>query len=186
MSVEQVTTAEQLWQLPEVPGRRYALAKGELIEAPGAGARRGLIAGLIYRLLVAVAAEHGLSYVFGDGVGYITSRNPDSVRIPDASFVAYDHVPEEGVPQGFWPMAPDLAVEIVSPSDSARDLHAKVREYLRAGTRLVWVVWPDEHAVTVYTSSGAARELGADDVLDGAGVLPGFQTRVAGLFELNQ
>lgn len=184
MSIKQVATAEQLWHLAEVPGKRFELVKGEPTEVPGAGARHGLIAGIIYRLLVAVASEHGRGYTFGDGVGYITSRNPDSVRIPDASFIAYERVPKEGVPQGFWPLAPDLAVEIVSPNDNARELHTKVREYLMTGTRMVWVVWPDEHAVTTYTPSGAARELGADDVLDGGDVLSDLQVRVADLFEL--
>ena len=137
MSVKQLLTAEQLWELPEAPGKRHELVKGELVEVPGAGALHGLIAGLIYRLLAGFVDEQGLGYAFGYGVGYILGRDPDLVRIPDASYVARERVPRSGIPEGFWPIAPDLAVEVVSPHDRAEDIHGKVREYLAAGTRLV-------------------------------------------------
>ncbi len=183
MSVKQLLTAEELWAMPEAPGKRYELVRGELVEVPPAGALHGLIAGLIYRLLAAFD-EQGLGYAFPDGVGYIIRRDPDVVRIPDASFVSRGRIPAGGVPKGFWPFAPDLAVEIVSPGDTATELRAKVREYLDAGTRLVWVAWPDERAVTVYGPAGEVRELGPDDALDGADVLPGFRVRVAELFRV--
>ena len=182
MAIKQLLTAEQLWTLPDVPGKRFELVKGELIEVPGAGAVHGLIVGVIYHLLAAFVAGRELGYVFGDGVGYVLARDPDLVRIPDASFVARERVPAGGVPEGFWPFAPDVAVEVVSPHDRADDVHSKVREYLEAGTRLVWVVWPRHRAVTAYTGDGQAREWRGDDELDGGDVLPGFRVRVAELF----
>ncbi len=117
-------------------------ADGELVEVPPAGALHGLIVRVFLRLLDPFVLARDLGEVFGDGVGYIIRRDPDVVRIPDASFVSRARIPAGGVPRGFWPFAPDLAVEIVSPGDSATELRAKVREYLDAGTRLVWVVWP--------------------------------------------
>ncbi len=133
-------------------------------------------------LLLRFAMEHDLGVVCGDSTSYVLQYDPDVVRIPDVSFVAKARVPETGVPAGFWPFAPDLAVEIVSPTDLAEDVHGKVLEYLEAGARLVWVLWPRDRRVTVYTSAAAGYELGPDDVLDGGDVLPGFEAEVSGLF----
>ena len=182
MAIKQLLTAEQLWALPEEPGKRYELVKGELVEVPGAGGVHGLLVKVLLRLLDPFALAHGLGEVFADGVGYIIARGPDVVRIPDVSFVARERVPAGGVPEGFWPFAPDLAVEVVSPHDRADDVRGKVREYLEAGTRLVWVVWPRHRAVAVYTPDGQGREWRGDGELDGGDLLPGFRVRVAELF----
>jgi Uma2 family endonuclease len=104
------------------------------------------------------------------------------VRIPDVSFIAQARLPDGSVPEGFIPGAPDLAVEIVSPGDRAEEVYGKVREYLDAGARLVWVVWPRHRAVTAYPPDGQSRELREDDELDGGAVLPGFRVRVGDLF----
>ncbi|HET7034174.1 MAG TPA: Uma2 family endonuclease [Thermomicrobiaceae bacterium] len=179
-------TAEELWALPEQPGVRYELAEGVLVEVPGAGAVHNLIAALVYRLMYAVAQGGNLGLVFTDGVGYILGRDPDIVRIPDVSFVARERIPEGGIPEGFWPGAPDLAVEIVSPNDLAQDVVDKVHEYLEAGTRMVWVLWPRRTLVMVYQQGGQLRELGPNDELSGGEVLPGLTARVASLFEVAQ
>lgn len=121
--------------------------------------------------------------VSGDGTGYVLSRDPDTLRIPDVSFVSAARLPGDEVPETFWPLAPDLAVEIVSPHDRAEDVHSKVREYLDAGTRMVWVLWPKRRSVTVYGVGGDSRELGPEDALDGDDVLPGLRVRVAELLE---
>ncbi len=184
MTVEQkLYTAEELWAMPDADGRRYELVEGELVEVPGAGALHGVISGNMYDHLRRYVSNHRLGVAFGDGVGYILARNPDRVRIPDASFVSRERIPATGLPEGYWPLAPDLAVEIVSPNDSAESLHARVREYLAAGTRLVWVVWPRSRSVTEYVPSGESREFQADGQLSGGEVLPGFTVRVAELFE---
>jgi Uma2 family endonuclease len=104
------------------------------------------------------------------------------VRIPDVSFIALARLPHGRVPEGYIDGAPDLAVEIVSPSDRAEDVYGKVREYLEAGTRLVWVVWPRYRAITAYTQDGQIRELRAGDELGGDDVLPGFRVPVAEIF----
>ncbi len=186
MGVKQLVTAEELWALPERPGVRYELVEGELVEVPGAGALHNVIAALVYELIRAFVRERDLGVVSTDGAGYILDRGPDLLRIPDVSFVSWERVPEEGIPEGFWPVAPDLAVEVVSPGDRADEVHDKVREYLDAGTRLVWVLWPRRRSVTAHTPDGVARELGPDDELDGGEVLPGFRARVAELFAVRR
>jgi len=176
-------TAEELWELPERPGVRYELVEGALVEVPGAG---GVHAELVMNLLLLLhpfVSGRDLGRVYADGLSYIIKRGPDLVRVPGVSFVSQGRIPAGGVPAGFWLGAPDLAVEVVSPNDLAEDVHGKVREYLAAGTRLVWVLWPKYQAVSVHAPGAPTRELGPDDELDGGDVLPGFRVRVAALFE---
>lgn len=187
MSVEQkLLTAEDLWEMPEVPGKRFELVDGELVEMPGAGMLHNLIAMFIYELLRNHDPDRTLGLVFGDGLGYILRREPDRLRIPDVSFISRDRMPEGGILEGFSPVAPDLAVEVVSPHDSASDLHDKVQDYLEAGTQLVWVVWPRRRSVTVHSAGGSSREIGPDGELDGGDLLPGFRAMVAALFEVSR
>ena|SRR5579875_299111 len=175
-------TAEELWELPECPGIRYELAEGVLVEMPGAGGVHAEIAFRIALLLHAFVVSRSLGRVFPDALAYILRRDPDVVRIPDVSFIAQLRIPETGMPEGFVPFAPDLAVEIVSPNDRASAVHDKVHEYLESGTRLVWVVWPHRRSVTVYLPEAAAREIESDGELEGGDVLPGFRVKVAELF----
>jgi Uma2 family endonuclease len=187
MDVKQLVTAEELLALPEVAGTRYELVDGELVAVPGASPLHGLLVELVLRLIGAYAREQDRGLAFADGTAYLLRRGPDRVRIPDVSFVAWARVPIEGVPdEGFWPFAPDLAVEIVSPGDRASDVHSKVDEYLAAGTRLVWVLWPQGQSVTARAAGGQPRELGPDDELDGGEVLPGFRIRVRELFAVRR
>lgn len=184
MSVKQLITIEDLWEMPEKPGVRFELVDGELVEVPGAGAVHTMIMVTLFKLLSECSQRHQYGIVFPDGLGYILSPHPGRLRIPDVSFVSRDRIPSTGIPEGFWPGAPDLAVEIVSPNDRAEDVHAKVGEYLEAGARAVWVLWPRERSVTVYGAAGSVNELGPDDELDGGDVLPGFSVRVDKLFDV--
>ncbi len=179
---ERLLTVDDLVALPERPGIRYELHKGKLVEMPGAGAQHNLLVGLVYRLLFAFVGQQRLGLVFSDGAAFVLRRNPDTVRIPDVSVVRRERVPVEGIPEGFWLGAPDLAIEIVSPHDRAEEVHERVRDYLVAGTRLVWVLWPKSRTVTVYWPDGTARELGPDEKLTGGDVLPGFDVTVSELF----
>lgn len=182
---KRLMTAEELWAMPEVPGKRFELADGELVEVPGSGGVHNLIAALLYELIRDGVRNQQRGWVFTDGVGFLLQRDPDVVRIPDVAFVARERMPGGQVPEGFVETAPDLAVEVVSPNDSANQVHEKVREYLEAGVRLVWVLWPRFRSVSVYSADGSYRELGADDELDGGEVLPGFRVKVEKLFEIS-
>ncbi len=181
---QRLMTAEELWDMPDIPGKQLELVRGELIAVPSPGAIHILIAALLYRLIYASVSERRLGIVFGDNMGYVLSRGPDTVRIPDVSFIAWDHVPESGIPEGSWQMPPDLAVEVVSPTDHADDVYDKAREYVESGVRIVWVLWSKRRAVSVHTRDEKTAELGSDDTLDGGNVLPGFSVRVGELFAI--
>lgn len=181
-SHSQTMTAEDLWKLRECPGVRYELLEGEPVELPGAGGVQAELVVRLFLVLHAFASSRSRGQVFPDALGYILRRHPDMVRIPDVSFIARDHIPETGMPEGFVPFAPDLAVEIVSPNDRAVEVHEKVHEYLEAGTRMVWVLCPRHRSVTVYLPAAIVRELGPDAELDGGEVLPGFRMQVADLY----
>jgi Uma2 family endonuclease len=181
---KQAITAEQFSAMPEIPGKRFELVQGELIEMPGAGLLHSVIAALVYRLIFSHAEEHNLGLAFPDGLGYILRRRPDIVRIPDVSFVSRERFSEGELPSGFCEGAPDLAVEVVSPNDIAEDVHDKVHEYLAMGTRAVWVLWPKSRTISVHTMDEVSRELSSGDELDGGDVLPGFRVRVADLFDV--
>jgi len=108
------------------------------------------------------------------------------VRIPDVSFVAWESVPEGDVSERFWEGAPTVAVEVVSPNDRADDIHDRLQDYLEAGTRQVWVLWPRRRSMSVYGPDVDTRELGPDDRITGGDILPGFDARVGDLFEVRR
>lgn len=135
------------------------------------------------RLLSAYARENRLGLV-GTEIGFRLHRDPDTVRAPDIAFVARDRLPTEGIPKKFADFPPNLAVEVVSPEDTASEVLKKVEEYLAAGVGLVWVVDPGTRTVTVYRSLQDVKILTADQALDGGDELPGFRVEVAEIFAL--
>lgn len=177
----QFMTAEELFQLPD-DDYKYELVEGELIRMPPTGAEHGDIAVNAGALLRNYVKAHDLGRVSAAETGFILKRNPDTVRAPDAAFIAKARIPPEGIPRTYWPFAPDLAVEVVSPHDRFDEVQEKVAEYFTAGTRLVWVVLPKTRTVLVYRSFHDVRSLGVDDELSGEDVIPGFTCQVAELF----
>ncbi len=125
---------------------------------------------------------HDLGEAYSGEVGFILSKDPDVVRAPDLAFVSHDRLKGVGE-DGYLPLAPDLAIEIVSPGDTSREVQRKVIKYLDAGTRMVWIVDPDLETVSVYRSLSDVRILKTEDTLDGADVLPGFTVKVQEIFE---
>ncbi len=184
MITKQAVTAEQFYEMPEVPGTQLELVRGEVVAVPSPGAIHNLIVALLYRLIYTSVSEQRLGIVFGDNMGYVLSRGLDTVRIPDVSFVAWDRVPDAGIPEGSWQTPPNLAVEVVSPSDQTADINDKAREYVESGVSLVWILWPKRRVVSIYTKDQMVRELGLDDELDGGDTLPGFSIRVNALFDI--
>lgn len=174
--------AEDLLSLP-ADGKTYELVQGELMIMVPAGARHGKIAGRLLYLLAEYVYRHNLGAVYAAETGFLIAREPDTVRAADVAFVAQDRLPPEGEePDGYRELAPDLVVEVASPYDSATYLQAKVTDWLAAGVRRVWVVYPDTRTITVYDPSGRAAILREDDVLDGEDALPGFRCTVKEVF----
>ena len=128
--------------------------------------------------------DNQLGRVFAAETGFRLSRNPDTVRAPDAAFVRQQRFPplQERTSSSYFPGAPDLAVEVVSPNDTAADVQAKVQDWLSHATQLVWVVYPSSRTVMVCRADGTASILTANDVLDGEDVLPGFRFPLERLF----
>lgn len=187
MSVKQrPVTVEELMEMAEVPGKSFELVDGEVVEMSPANARHGLIATRLAGMLDRFAQQQNLGLVTGDNVGYVLGRDPDHVRAPDVSFVAWDRAPDEDELNRYIEGAPTLAVEIVSPNDRAINVRAKVQAYLAAGTRQVWVLWPDQRSITVHDATVGVRELGPDATLDGGDILPGFSITVGDLFDIRR
>ncbi|HEV7903802.1 MAG TPA: Uma2 family endonuclease [Pyrinomonadaceae bacterium] len=179
----QLTTAEELLAMPD-DGFRYELVEGELRRMSPAGHNHGRI---VMRLAIPLGkfiADHNLGAAYAAETGFKLKSNPDTVRAPDVSFIRRERVEEIGETEGFWPGAPDLAVEVNSPGDRVGEVEEKVQEWLDAGTRLVWVVSPKLRVVTVYRSLTDIVTLTEKDLLDGGEVVPGFQFPVAELFAL--
>jgi Uma2 family endonuclease len=181
MSTTALVTAEQLLRMPDA-GCRYELISGELKKIPPAGWEHGAVGGRLHTLLGHHVLEHRLGEVFEGETGFLLARDPDTVRAPDIAFVAADRIAAAPRQRGFWPGAPDLAVEVVSPGDTQREIDEKVMAWLDAGTRLVWVVNPTWRTVTVYRSRREIRTLTEDDELSGEDVVPGFRCRVGDVF----
>jgi len=174
-------TAEDLSKLPD-DECRHELVQGELLTMSPAGGEHGGLAMDFGIDLGIYVREHRLGRVFAAETGFILHRDPDTVRAPDVSFVRQDRLPRGRLPVGFLPFAPDLAVEAVSPDDSAEEVQEKVRDYFGAGTGLVVVVYPRTRTIAVHRPAGEVRVLGLNDALDGGDVVPGFDYPVADLF----
>ena len=107
------------------------------------------------------------------------------VRIPDVAFVSAARFPDGKSPRGPIPaIAPDLAVEVLSESNTRMEMSIKLQEYFTAGTRLVWYVDPKSKSVDVYTAADRMETLAGDAILTGGDVLPGFQTPVSAIFDI--
>ena len=168
---------------PEYDERSIELVDGEIIEMPKAGGLHGQITFLLSLKIGIHVVENGLGVVTAAETGFILERNPDgrdTVRALDIAFLSSASVPAV-LPDHLLDVAPDLAVEVISPSNKVADMHRKIRQLLAAGTTLVWIVHPETHTVEVHTQSGATT-LEVDDTLSGGDVLPGLEIPVREIF----
>ena len=150
---------------------------------PPAGGPHARASTNVVVLLYAYVEPRALGSVFADGAGYLLLALPRTVRSPDASYVRADRLPEEGVGPGFLRVAPDLAIEVLSPSESASELEEKLDDYRACGTPLIWVMDPVRRTVMIVASDAPVRWLREGDTLDGGTVIPGFSCTVAELFK---
>lgn len=181
MSTTTAVTAEQLFEMPD-DGKRYELIAGALRMMSPSGWNHGRIAGRLHTLLGHHVLENGLGEVFTAETGFLITREPDTVRAPDIAFIARENLPQEAPSEAFWPGAPDLAVEVLSPNDRTGEVDAKIHDWLSAGARLVWVVDPQLRTVTSYRSTTDVTTHSAADQLDGDDVVRGFHCAVAEIF----
>lgn len=173
-------TIEEFERLPD-DGWQYELVRGHLIREPPSGFDHSGLGVRISSILWTFVRERGLGEVVGADGGFILSLEPPTVRAPDVAFVREDRLDFDR--KRFAPLAPDLAVEVISPSNTLSEIQEKILDYLDAGTRMAWVVDPVTRSVTVWRSRDEIRLVGEDGELDGGDVLPGLRIPVSTLFE---
>lgn len=161
---------------------RHELVRGELRVMSPSGSRHGRVAGTVAVLLGTHVRSSGRGVMFGAETGFVLSRDPDTVRAPDAAFVSNDRFEAVGDTERFWPGAPDLAVEVVSPGDGFRDVQEKAREWVSAGCVAVLVLDPDERTATVYRARGNSHIYAGEETVDLSDAVPGFSVALGELF----
>lgn len=172
-----ITTAEELLKAQHIG--RCELVRGELRMMVPPGFEHGRIALGIGHRLEGHVKERGLGVVVGE-TGFLLATKPDTVRAPDAAFVRAERV--KGPIRGYFPGAPDLAVEVLSPGDRPGEVSEKVAEWLQAGAQAVWVLDPADRTVTIHATGQWPRRLDAEDVLCGGNAVPGFEIVVGEIF----
>ncbi|MBM4043441.1 MAG: Uma2 family endonuclease [Planctomycetes bacterium] len=182
MSVTTLFTADQLLQMPK-DGFRYELVSGELTKMAPAGFEHGVLGSRLQVLLGSYVLKNRLGEIASSDTGFRLASDPDTVLAPDVAFISAERCRAVENKQGFFEGAPDLAIEVVSPSDTRSEVADKVSAWLDAGARMVWVVHPARRTVTVYRSATDIETLTERDELDGHDVVPGFRCRVGDLFE---
>jgi Uma2 family endonuclease len=184
MAVEpKLMTAEELLRLPSaMDGRRHELVRGELRTMSPPGFEHGDLTTEFGIPLRNYVTTHELGRVVIGEVGFQLTTDPDTVRAPDVAFVRRERLEVAGRVPGYWPGAPDLAVEVISPNDLYTEVDEKVAQWLEHGARLVFVVNPRRRTVAVHRPGQSVRILGVDDVLDGEDVVPGWTLPVRDLF----
>ncbi len=186
-TAQKLMTSEEFQALPEPKsGEQMELVRGVVVMTPPANAGHGYHSFTLGSALHAFVRNHKLGFMTGEG-GYRLRRDPDTVRAPDAAWVAFERLPGGKLPDDDYPDAsPNLAVEVVSTHDREIDIDEKVADYLAAGSDRVWVVRPRARTITVHRPNGDAHRYVAGDTLtsDDAGFrIEGFQLPVTGVFE---
>lgn len=175
-----ITTAEQLLNAPSDLGW-CELVRGELIMVSPAKGRHGLIAVRITHALVSFLETKELGQVFDSSTGFFLARDPDTVRAPDVSFVTKERLKEQDL-DAFLEGAPDLAVEVLSPSNTAAEMRNRMKEFFAAGCRVVWIVDPHQRSVVIHRPNAGPVILAEDDTLTEEELLPGFSLIVREVF----
>lgn len=188
-------TADEFLAIADTDAARLELVRGEVRSTPLGGGDHGVVCANAYGALATVVRPRQLGRCFGPGVGFLLPLPPElqcrsrdgrareTVRSPDVAFVRADRTPTGGFGRGWVRLAPDFAVEVLSPSDTTSDTEEKLADYRAAGTALLWVIDPAKRLVTVYAADVPTRWFREGDVLDGGSVVPGFTIRVEDLFE---
>ena len=181
--------------------RAKLLTADDLLRLHGEGIKGELIKGVLHQK-VSTGLEHGqivtnwaillggfvkprrLGRVFGSDTGVLLERGPDTVREPDVAFISAERMPLDVRERRYAQIAPDLVVEVVSPSDRPIPVFDKAQMWLRYGVRLVWITDPETRTIMALPQSGPTRTYTEDDTLDGGDVLPGFTCAVRDIFDL--
>lgn len=161
-------------------GPETMLSNGEVIVTP-TKFDHGILVSKLHITIGSFAAEHSLGETFGAETGFIMREDRHDIRAADVAFISRERM--SAVRCGSWlPFPPDLAVEVVSEYDRAREIREKVEDYMENGTRLLWIVYPERRIIDVHRPGEPVIKLGAADRLEGGDVLPGFSMAVKEIF----
>jgi len=174
-----LVTAEQLESI-DVAGKKVELVAGHLIVSEPPGMYHGVVASRLAVRLSAFVDAHDVGVV-GTEVGFRIASDPDTVRAPDVWFASHARMAGE-IPRGFARYAPELAVEVLSPTDRRGEVLAKVGQWITGGAELVWLIEPQRRNAQVFRPDGSVSLIGADESLMGEGVLSGFRCPLVELF----
>lgn len=184
ISEQKCYTPDDLLEMEDAA--RFELVDGQLVER-NVSTESSAVAVWLSHLLGNVVYPGDLGTLAGADCSYLCFSDiltdKDRIRKPDVSFITAGRLDEEDYQAGHTPIAPDLAVEVVSPNDKISDLHEKIAEYLKAGVRLIWVVHPRVRTVDIYRIDGTVARLTENDELSGEDVIAGFMCRVGDLFK---
>lgn len=181
----QLITADELLAMPHREGRSdiiMELIRGELKKMSPTGGTHGIICMAIGSQLTSFVMTNNLGVVFGAETGFVVEKDPDSVLGADVAFVSHARMKDVVNLDKFLPFAPDLAVEVLSPSNTVHEIDEKIELYFAAGSRAIWVFNPKRRTVAAYTSPLDVKLFGEQETLDGGEVLPGFSLDLAKLF----
>lgn len=175
---EKEWTAEDFFNSPL--SKNYELIEGELVEIMSTGFIHGIVAQELSYYVLDFAKKNDLGLVTAAETGFIMGEK--TYRGADGAFISNENLEKYGYPQGFFPVAPDIAIEVVSPNNTSEEMMEKVNLYLENGSRMVWIVYPQTRVITVYRQNNVVSLLRENDILDGEEILPGFRLSVGELF----
>jgi Uma2 family endonuclease len=175
-------TAAELLELPRGQ-HRYELINGELKTMSPASHDHGRIALRIAVHLAQFVWKNNLGDAYAAETGFLLTSDPDTVLAPDAAFVSEARAREGRDTKGYWPGAPDIAVEVLSPGETGPRTKKKVAQWLEHGAQQVWIVNSKNETVTIHRSSGDSITFGYRETLEADDLLPGFRVAVADIFK---
>jgi Uma2 family endonuclease len=183
-------TADELLVMPRRDEHghqcRFELVRGELRAMSLAKPLHGVICARLSFKLIGFVEERDLGETFGAETGFLLERDPDSVLGPDVAFVSHERLAAVETFEKYFPFAPDLAIEVLSPGNTVREINEKITMYFAAGSRAVWVFNPKKRTASVYTSPSDVHVLNENDALEGGDVLPGFKLELSKLFAVGK
>ncbi len=174
-------TAEEFMQLPDEDGFRHELINGEVIRMPSPQFPHSRAASRLMIHLAHFVMEHELGEVFGE-IGFKLTFNPDTVLAPDVAFIAKERLDAAGETEGYWSGPPDLAVEVLSPSDRPGNVNARISDLFGYGVRQLWIVNPKKRTAAVYRSPSDSITFSGSDELEADDILPGFRVSLDRIF----